>query len=159
MKKLFLGLALAAFILAPAAAQIKLDVKTKFLDKFEIKGLKHGVIYYLEQDGLKVVEFEEDFSVWLTDFEQNRLEGQRYAIKFKIKIEPPSLLKEGRVLAQKDVASEFPFEPKIMDTDAGFLKFIKAKIKDLKAKEDIQAMQIGRLAADEIKALLAAVKR
>lgn len=159
MKKTVLFLVLAALVLSPALAQTKLDVKTKFADKFEMKGVKHGVVFFLEKEGYKIVEFKEDYSVWLTDFEQKNLEGDKYSIKFMIKIEPPSLLKEKPPLATKEVNGEFAFDPKVMNTDTGFVAFIKAKVKDLKEKEQIQAMQIGKLAADEIKALLATIKK
>ena len=159
MKKSVLFLALAALVLSPALAQTKLDVKTKFTEKFEMRGVKHGVVFFLEKEGYKIVEFKEDYSVWLTDFEQKNLEGNKYSIKFMVKIEPPSLLKEKPPLASKEVKGEFAFDPKVMNTDAGFITFIKAKIKDLKEKEEIQAMQIGKLAADEVKALLTTLKK
>jgi hypothetical protein len=159
MKKLVLFLALAAMVLTPVLAQTKLDVKTKFTDKFEMKGVKHGVIFYLEKEGYKIVEVKEEYSVWLTDFEQKNLEGNKYSIKFMVKIEPPALLKEKPPLASKEVKGEFAFDAKILSTDTGFMAFIKTKVKDMKEKENIQAMQIGKLAADEIKALLATLKK
>ncbi len=159
MKKFVLLVILGALVLSPALAQTKLDIKTKFTDKYEMKGLKHGVIYYLEKEGYQIVEMREDYSVWLVNFEEKRLEGDKYTIKFTVKIEPPALMTEKPALAQKDVAGEFTFDPKVMDTDASFVQFLKAKAKDLKEKEKIQAMQVGKLAADEIKALLATVKK
>ena len=159
MKKVVLFLVLAALVLSPALAQTKLDVKTKFKEKLELKGVKHGVIFYLEKDGYKIVDLKPQYAVWLVNFDEKKLEGNKYSIAFTIKIETPKLLTEGDVLAQKDIKSEFAFDPKVMNTDTGFIAFIKAKVKDLKEKEQIQAMQIGKLAADEIKALLATIKK
>ena len=159
MKKTILFLALAALVLSPVLAQTKLDVKTKFTSKLEMKGVKHGVIFYLEKEGYKIVEIKEDYSVWLTEFEQKNIEGNKYSIKFMVKIEPPALLTEKPPLAAKEVKGEFAFDAKILNTDTGFISFIKSKVKDMKEKENIQAMQIGKLAADEIKALLATIKK
>jgi hypothetical protein len=159
MKKTILFAVLAALVLSPLLAQTKLDVKTKFTSKFEMKGVKHGVIFFLEKEGYKIVEVKEEYSVWLTDFEQKNLEGNKYSIKFLVKIEPPALLTEKTPLATKEVKGEFAFDPKVMNTDAGFITFIKAKVKDMNEKEEIQAMQIGKLAADEVKALLATLKK
>ena len=66
---------------------------------------------------------------------------------------------EGDVLAQKDIKSEFAFDPKILDTDQSFVKFIKSKVNDMQEKEQIESMQVGKLAADEIKALLETIKK
>jgi hypothetical protein len=159
MKKALLFLALAALVLSPVLAQTKLDVKTKFTSKFEMKGVKHGVIYYLEQMGYKIVEVKEEYSVWLTDFEEKLLEGNKYAIKFLVKIEPPALFTEKTPLATKEVKGEFAFDAKVLTTDAGFMTFIKSKVKDMKEKENIQAMQVGKLAADEVQALLTTLKK
>ena len=159
MKKTILFAVLAALVLSPLLAQTKLDVKTKFTSKFEMKGVKHGVIFFLEKEGYKIVEVKEEYSVWLTDFEQKNLEGNKYSIKFLVKIEPPALLTEKTPLATKEVKGEFAFDPKVMNTDSGFITFIKTKVKDMNEKEEIQAMQIGKLAADEVKALLATLKK
>jgi hypothetical protein len=159
MKKAALFLALAALVLSPALAQTKLDVKTKFKEKLELKGVKHGVIFFLEKDGYKVVDLKPQYAVWLVNFDEKRLEGDKYSIAFTIKIETPKLLTEGDVLAQKDIKSEFAFDPKILDTDQSFVKFIKSKVNDMQEKEQIESMQVGKLAADEIKALLETIKK
>jgi hypothetical protein len=159
MKKTILFVLLTALVLSPVLAQTKLDVKTKFTSKLELKGVKHGVIFYLEKEGYKIVEVKEEYSVWLTDFEQKNLEGNKYSIKFLVKIEPPALLTEKPALASKEVKGEFAFDAKVLNTDAGFMTFIKSKVKDMKEKENIEAMQVGKLAADEIKALLGTLKK
>ncbi len=140
MKKLILALALAALVVSPVLAQTKLDVKTKLTEKLELKGVKHGVVYYLEKSGYKVVEIKPDYAVWLTDFSEKKLEGNKYSIAFTVKIAKPKVLGEGETLAKKDLASEFSFDAKLLDTD------------------QIEAMQIGKLAADEVVLMLGSIK-
>jgi hypothetical protein len=159
MKKTILFVVLAALVLSPLMAQTKLDVKTKMKEKFDLKGVKHGVIFYLEKDGFKIVDLKPEYAVWLVNFDEKKLEADKYTIALTIKIETPKLLGEGDVLAQKDIKGDFTFDPKTLSTDQGFVDFIKAKVKDMKEKDQIEAMQVGKLAADEVKALLATLKK
>lgn len=159
MKKLVMAAVLVSLIAAPALAQTRLDVKTKLMEKAELKGVKHGVVFFLEKAGYKIVEIKPEYAVWLTDFVEKRLEGNKYSIAFTVKIAKPKVLGEGEVLARQDLASEFSFDPKILDTDTGFVKFIKAKVKDAKEKDQIEAMQIGKLAADAVQTMLAGIKK
>lgn len=159
MKKSILALVLVSLVVAPALAQTRLDVKTKLTEKMELKGVKHGVIFYLEKAGYKIVEIKPEYAVWLTDFTEKRLEGNKYAIAFTVKIAKPKVLGEGEILAKQDLESEFSFDPKILDTDTGFVKFIKAKVKDAKEKDQIEAMQIGKLAADAVQTMLAGIAK
>ena len=159
MKKAILFVLLATFVLSPLLAQTKLDVKTKMKEKFDLKGVKHGVIFYMEKDGYKIVDLKPEYAVWLVNFDEKKLDADKYTIALTIKIETPKLLGEGDVLAQKDIKGDFTFDPKTLSTDKGFVDFIKAKVKDMKEKDQVEAMQVGKLAADEIKALLATLKK
>jgi hypothetical protein len=56
----FLIIMLGAGFLFPDS-EVKLDVKTRFKEKYELKGVKWGVIYFLKENGYDLVEVKYTF--------------------------------------------------------------------------------------------------
>ena len=50
MRRFFLLILMVAFCSGGLFSQMKLDVKTKFKEKYQLKGIKCGVIYFLKKD-------------------------------------------------------------------------------------------------------------
>ncbi len=141
------------------SAKVKLDVKTKFKEKFELKGVKFGVIYFLKQDGYKIVEIGKDYAVWVVDIEEEREEPDSYTIRLTVKITPPSLFRQKEAISSGKVEMEYTFDPKELNVDdTGFLDFIKEKVENIKNKEKVRAYFVGREVAGKVKELLEKVR-
>jgi hypothetical protein len=146
-------------LLANPASQTKLDVKTKYKEKYELKGVKHGVIYFLKHDGYKIVEINEDYAVWLVDIEEEREEPDAYTLNVTVNISPPSLFKKKEPIASAKVIVEYTFDPKEVNIDdTGFLRFIKEKVDNIKNKEQLRAFVVGRKVANKVIELLEGLK-
>ena len=141
-------------------SQVKLDVKTKFKQKSELKGIKWGVIYFLKKSGYQVVEVGEHFAVGLVDFHETRKDPDRYTAKLTVEITPPSLFRQKKAIASEVVEVKYRFQPKILNVDdTGFLEFFKEKYENMARKEIVRAFHVGRMAAREIKLMLLILKR
>ncbi len=141
-------------------SQVKLDVKTKFKEKSELKGIKWGVIYFLEKGGCQVVEVGEHFAVWLVDFQEKRRDPDRYTAKLAVKITPPSLFREKKAIASEIVEVKYQFQPGILNVDdTGFLEFFKKKYENMAREEIVRAFHVGKMAAREIKLMLLVLKQ
>jgi hypothetical protein len=141
-------------------SQVKLDVKTKFKEKSELKGIKWGVIYFLEKKGCQVVEVGEHFAVWLVDFQEKRRAPDRYTAKLTVKITPPSLFREKKAVASEVVEVKYRFQPGMLNVDdTGFLEFFKEKYKNMAREEIVRAFHVGRMAAREIKLMLLVLRQ
>jgi hypothetical protein len=157
MKKCLLGILIiiVGFALLFPASPVKLDIKTKYKDKFELKGIKWGVKYFLEQDGYNVVELGEDYAVWLKDIEEERVEPGQYTLKLIVSISPPSLFREKKPAASDTMEVKYTFNPKEVNVDdTGFTRFIKEKVENIKKKEKIRAYFVGKAVAEKVKELL-----
>jgi hypothetical protein len=150
----FLIIMLGSGFLFPDS-EVKLDVKTRFKEKFELKGVKWGVIYFLKKNGYNVVEVGEDYAVWLVDFEEERKDPDQYTLKLTVNISPPSLFRQKKTIASADVEVKYTFDPKELNVDdTGFPGFIKEKVENIKKKEQVRAFFVGHAVANKVKELL-----
>ena len=139
---------------------LKLDVKTKFKQKHELIGIKHGVIYFLKQSGYNIVEFGEDYAVWLVDFREKHTEPDKYTINVTIDITRPTLLIQKKPVVSGTVETYYTFNSKMLNVDdTGFIDFIKEKIKNIKNKELVRAFYVGRLVVMKVKLLLLELRK
>jgi hypothetical protein len=60
--------------------QTKLDIKSKILEKYQLRHFKAGLIELLKADGYEIGEFGEDFAIWITECES----GEDYCIKVEL---------------------------------------------------------------------------
>lgn len=58
-------------ISTPIFGQTKLDIKTKITQKYELRYFKEGLIELLKSDGYEIVEFGEDFAIWIIECESD----------------------------------------------------------------------------------------
>ncbi|MCP4157098.1 MAG: hypothetical protein GY757_55820 [bacterium] len=139
---------------------VKLDVKTKFTEKTKLTGVKFGVIYFLKQEGFKIVEVGETFSVWLLNGEEKRANPDKYTIKMTVSIAPPSLFGQKKALISDEVTVTYSFNPKEINVDdTGFYSFLKEKVENIKTKEKIRAFHVGREVAKKITLLVALAQK
>lgn len=155
MRRCLLLILMIAFCFIGLFSQMKLDVKTKFKEKYELKGIKYGVIYFLKKDGYKVVEVGEDYTVWLVDIHEIRTDPDKYTLKLTINIAPPSLFRQKKPTAFEKIEVEYIFNPKELNVDdTDFLKFLKEKGENIIKKETVRAFYVGQKVAQKIKLLL-----
>ena len=85
MRRTLLLPALLLLALSGAAAQgISLDIKTRLTEKNELIALKHGVISAIERAGVwDVVEFGEDYSLWLTDLQRSERGTAMHSVQWR----------------------------------------------------------------------------
>lgn len=64
----------------------KIDVKTSFSNKQNYSGIKESVINYFSQgvEWAQVVEFGEDYELWIEDVEREKINDVRWKINFKL---------------------------------------------------------------------------
>ncbi|MGE5480653.1 MAG: hypothetical protein ACM3U1_09545 [Chloroflexota bacterium] len=79
----------------------KLDLKTKYLDKFTETGTKNGSIAYFEQmKWSKVVEFDENYTVWIKDLTREDSFGET-TVTFTLELQAPAAVFEGEALKKR----------------------------------------------------------
>ena len=155
MRRCFSLILMIAFCVSGLFSQVKLDVKTQFKEKYELKGIKYGVIYFLKKDGYKVVEVGEDYTVWLVNIHEIRTDPDKYTLKLTIKIAPPSLLRQKKPIASEKFGVEYLFNPKELNADdTDLLEFLKEKGENIIKKETVRAFYVGQKVAQRIKLLL-----
>ena len=155
MKKCTLLILSVIFFGVGLFSQVKLDVKTKFKEKYELKGIKYGVIYFLKKNSCKVVEVGEDFTVWLVNIHEKRTEPHKYKLRLTVNISPPSLFRQKKPIASERITVEYMFNPKALNVDdTDLLEFLKEKGENIIKKETVRAFYVGQQVAQKIKFLL-----
>jgi hypothetical protein len=142
--------------------RIKLDIKTKVSEKFDLKGIKYGTMQQLEEEGYEILEFGEDFSVWLKDYNEEMAGRDRYNYQLRICITLPSAVTEKPVLVEQVIRGRFAADILTYQKDDDFTAYLgklgnyfiashrKHIWESLSDLEKIRAFQIGRKAAKEI---------
>jgi hypothetical protein len=168
MKKLKIFV-LALVILGPGLmgqVRAKIDLKTKISEKFDLKGIKYGTMHQLEEDGYDILEFGEDYSVWLKDYSEEKAGKGDFAYKLLISISSPTAVREKRPLVERDLTGDFKTDIVTYQRDDDFLDFIgklgnyfiashrKHVWESFSDVEKIRAYEIGRKAAKEIQRML-----
>jgi len=149
---IFILILLFSFILF---SKIKIDVKTHFNEKFDLRGIKLGLIYFLKQNNYDIVEFGEKYSVWIENYNEKRVGEDIYEIKLVIEITNPSFLKKSEIIVSKEISLEYEYKPKRLDVDeTGILTFIKEKIKNIKQKELIKSYYVAKTIGKNVLFLL-----
>lgn len=103
MRKLFSLLLLLLATSFVRAQSVDLDVKTHWSEKGDLAAVKYGVIASIEKLGRwNVVEFGEDYSLWLTDLSR-REKGDSIIVEMGIELRTPSLVRNGDLLESRTV--------------------------------------------------------
>ena len=146
--------------------RIKLDIKTKVSEKFDLKGVKYGAMQQLEEEGYEILEFGEDFSVWLKDYSEEKTGKDRYDYQLRICIALPSAVTEKPALVEQVIRGRFAVDIMAYQKDDDFTAYLgklgnyfisshrKHVWESLSDLEKIRAFQIGLKAAKEIKKMM-----
>ena len=89
----------------------KIDIKTKFADKAEIKGAKAGLKGLLSETNWgSVVNIGEDCSVWIGDITKTDKGGNKYDVDFTLYLCPPSALSQGESIKEKSFSINYDLD-------------------------------------------------
>lgn len=164
-----LGICLSGAVLM-GQVKVKLDVKTKFAEKFDLKGVKYGTMHQLEEGGFEIVEFGEDYCVWLKDYGEEKTGKNDFSYKLHISVTESSAASEKPSLADKEINGQYESDIVTYNRDDDFVDYLgklgnyfiashrKHIWESLSDVEKIRAYEIGRKAAKEIAKLLRSLK-
>lgn len=150
--------------------RVKLDVKTKFSEKFDLKGIKYGTMHQLEEDGFEIVEFGEDYGVWLKDYSERKTGKDDFNYRLIIALTRPSAASEKPALAERAISGDFETDIVTYQGDDDFLDYVgklgnyfvashrKHVWESFSDIEKIRAYEIGRKATKEIHKLIKSLK-
>jgi hypothetical protein len=151
-------------------SRIKLDVKTKFSEKFDLKGIKYGTMHQLEENGFEIVEFGEDYCVWLKDYSEEKSGKEEFEYKLLVALTAPSAVSEKPAFAEREISGNFETDIMTYQRDDNFLDYMgklgnyfvashrKHIWESLSDVEKIRAYEIGRKAAKEIQKIIKSLK-
>ena len=90
------------------AVRVRLDVKTKLIEKFGLSPIKNGAILLLdESDWAATTELGEDYALWVRNAE--RVEGpDSIIVTFELELREPATFGEGTLLAARTVRLAYP---------------------------------------------------
>ena len=146
--------------------RIKLDVKTKFSEKFDLKGIKYGTMHQLEESGFEIVEIGEDYCVWLKDYSEEKTGENDFAYRLHISITEPSAAAEKPAIVERKLTGGYESDIVTYQRDDDFLDYMgklgnyfvashrKHIWESLSDVEKIRAYEIGRKVAKEIQDLV-----
>ncbi len=145
MKKLLVfTIAILFSALTLSAQQVKLDVKTGLGDKSRLKVVKAGLIAFLKQSTwAKVVEFGEDYSLWITNY-QAVPKGNQMKVDIDLELRSPAMMSKGKLIESIHVSSNLDFT----EIRSGKLTFEQEKMfaaveKQLKTSGNIKELTVG----------------
>jgi hypothetical protein len=88
----------------------KLDVKTSFDEKSDIRHLKAGLIASLKACPLyEVGEIGEDYSLWITNASRTAADSGRYSLKMTLELRTPAMLTRGKLIQMREI--EVVYDP------------------------------------------------
>lgn len=142
---------------------VKLDIRPKFKNiknKFELKGIKKGITYFLRNEGFEIVELGEDYAVRLENIEEKKDNVDQYTLKLTVHISIPSQIRENKSLAAGEVEVKYSFNQKEMNVDdTNFMTYFKENVANIKGKELVRAFFGGRAVTQKIKLILKDLKK
>lgn len=140
---------------------IKLNIRAKFKiikNRFELKGIKKGIAYFLRNEGFEIVELGENYLVSLENIEEKKNDTDQYTLKLKVHIFLPSQIRGNKSLAAGKLEVKYSANP-VMNVDyIDFLKYIKEKEITIK-KELVRDFFVSSSVAQKIKLLLKDLKK
>ena len=112
MRKLIITL-IFVILLVNLCFSASVDLKTKFAEKVELRAVKKGTGVFLEKKGISVVEADEDFAVWLKDFERLYKGNNRYSYNLTVKLSYPTTFVEKKAIKEKVIHFEISLDQPI----------------------------------------------
>jgi hypothetical protein len=153
MRKLIITL-IPVILLVNFCFPVSVDLKTKFAEKVELLAVKKGTEVYLEKKGISVVEGDEDFAVWLKNFERLYKGNNRYSYNLTVKLSYPTTFVEKKAVKEKVIHFEISLGQPIpgeIETLERYFGNVSDKVEKRRKRE---AYIGGKAAADCIEEFL-----
>lgn len=153
MKFKLLAFLLVSLLANVVVAQkvIYVDVKTPFMEKTDLSVPKAGTIFFVGQSsdfGLR--EAGEDFSFWLTDYQASQ-EGKQVTIRIKVELRTPSMLRHGKLLAQKEIKIAYKTDEILPPDEASLFERFKTSVRKIKSEVMLEGFYTGRACFEALK--------
>ena len=94
---------------------VKVDLKTRFAEKVQLRAVKKGTTVFLERRGISVVEIDEDFSVWLKNFHRVDRGNGRYYYLLTVILSYPTAFVGKEVIKERMIHFEVLVDQPITD--------------------------------------------
>lgn len=103
--RLFMIIIMISFLFCPPSySQTSFDVKTSMKEKIQLRFIKIATITNLKNSNwARIVEFGEDYSLWLTNLERYDL-GDSIKSEFNIELRTPSMINRGKLLQIRHIS-------------------------------------------------------
>jgi hypothetical protein len=127
---------------------VKVDLKTKIAETFELRAVKKGTEVFLERRGISVVETGENFSVWLKNFQRVDRGNGRYYYLLTVKLSYPTLVDEREAINERMIHFEVLVDQPITDRIEALEDYFGDVLTRAEKRRKREAYIGGRAAAD-----------
>ena len=109
------------------SAQIRIDVKTGWLEKNKLATVKQGVLTLFEElPWVSSTEFGEDYSLWLKNLRRQRGTDGTVIVMMDVEIRTPALFGSGTLLHRRRIESRyFPASLDSLSTSAEIAELVR----------------------------------
>jgi hypothetical protein len=133
---------------------VSVDIKTKFVEKSEITALKVGATYWLEKNGIMVVNIGEDFAVWLKNLERKFVTENEYSYSLTVSLSYPTSFVEKQIIKEETVQFEIFVNEPIKEQEEGLDQRLRRQFSKIKDRLKKEAYIGGMIVAASILKLL-----
>ena len=128
---------------------VYLDIKTKHEEKFDLLPAKIAVSYFITQSKwAKLREVGEDYSVWLTNYQREKIDDTIY-ISLEIEIRTPAMIRSGSLLKKKRIRTSITAQDDWSDVN-NIRDAIEREIENSSKEIQEEAIIVGEKVSKEI---------
>lgn len=114
-RMLFLAAIFSLILTSSLIAQVRIDVKTKWLEKKELTATKGGVIAAIDAaPSMVITEFGEDYALWLKNLHRTTEGEELVVLTLDLELRKPSLVSEGDLIAKSVLVLRY--DPRSLDS-------------------------------------------
>lgn len=105
-----------SFVLSPSlSAQVRIDVKTKWLEKKELTAAKQGIIAAINAaPSTAVTEFGEDYALWIKNLHRAKGMNDTVVVTLDLELRKPSFVSQGDLIAKHELVLRY--DPHSLDS-------------------------------------------
>lgn len=145
---------LIVILLGSAGFAVTVDIKTKFVEKSEITAIKIGATYWLEKNGIMVVNIGEDFAVWLKNLERKFISENEYSYSLIISLSYPTSFVEKRTISEEKIQFKIFVDEPVKGEEETLNRRLKRQFLKLKDRLKKEAYIGGMIVAASMMKLL-----
>lgn len=97
------------------SAQVRIDVKTKWLEKKELTAAKQGIIAAINAaPSTAVTEFGEDYALWIKNLHRAKGMNDTVVVTLDLELRKPSFVSQGDLIAKHELVLRY--DPRSLDS-------------------------------------------